>query len=366
LADDNKKEEQDFRNSLDPDLQQKYAERKKKVAEEVIKEFDDRHTELELQKQYGIDEDQRHRSILNACIFPFTQDDIISKTGFAFLRASPLHELEVSNLDFLLYNQRSNLSIFGEAKSSVADESAIVSQTKKRIGIVQENILYVAQEYLGAKETKTEFVTGVPWSDRDKLIRGVLSHGGGIVVWETGPDSHDGKWRLKLSVPPKEVGSLVESMKHSDKKLASALLNGILTNNTFKSFFIESHTFAKLRTLITIDTGRQDSLFTFDDVYQFVKEELMNFDDPTIKEETTKILEIGIAIGFIKKEGDNKFKVAVRQKNAKDRETELKTRWINWELKFERDQEIDRQLKPIRDELLIEQSNRKKLTEFQN
>jgi hypothetical protein len=90
---------------LFPDLKEQYKKEIKNELSKLEKKYSDTIQKLIKQKNEGIELDKNHRSLLNACIFPFSQDDSLQKYGYIFLMASALKELKISNLDFLLIDQ---------------------------------------------------------------------------------------------------------------------------------------------------------------------------------------------------------------------------------------------------------------------
>lgn len=117
------------------DLVEKYIKEKK----ELFSQIDDKHEknrEDEIEKKLrGIDQDLKHRMVLNSCIFPCLADNgKLAEFGYQFIRASPLYEKKVANLDFLLFHPEPPVvAIFGEAKGDASDPGAVIDQTRERI-----------------------------------------------------------------------------------------------------------------------------------------------------------------------------------------------------------------------------------------
>ena len=82
--------------------------------------------------------------VLNSCIFPFVQTGLLTeKLDYAYIRSSPLSELKIKNVDFLIASQKKGLAIFGEAKGSIDDPSRVISEYKQRIEVINNNYEYV-------------------------------------------------------------------------------------------------------------------------------------------------------------------------------------------------------------------------------
>lgn len=169
------------------DLQDEYRTKKKELIQNVEHRYKEELSSLRDRKLEEIETDKSHRMVLNACIFPFSQDGPLSNLGYYFIRASPLAELGATNLDFLLFHPDPEVSaIFGEVKSQVNDPKGVVDQTKKRINTVFDNKSYVKENYLKKLDAELEFVLGVWMSDTMELAKAVMRKGGDIKVWGTG------------------------------------------------------------------------------------------------------------------------------------------------------------------------------------
>lgn len=173
------------------DLKDEYRRARDAAIHNTEKKYRDEKSALTARKEKGIEEDKAHRMILNACIFPFAQDDSLKKYGYTFLRASPLSEVGITNLDFLLLNPDKGTSraILGEAKGSVLSYDDVARQTKDRVRVAEENRSYIKEKYLRNLEVETEYVIGVDWPDGNRMMKTFLHKGGQIKVWSTGPGS---------------------------------------------------------------------------------------------------------------------------------------------------------------------------------
>jgi len=307
--------------------------------------------------------------ILNTCIFPFIADGELTKYGYHFIRASPLYEKSMSNFDFLIFHADPPIiAIFGEAKGSVSNPEEVVEQTKQRIKVVENFRDYITQKYLNAP-ADFEYVVGVEWPDAMELMKSVLRKGGEIIVWNSGmsfsPDSKKEEL-LELMVPGSHYEVASKTMTHKDRNL-NRYLHKVKTSSACKDFFIESHRFAKLLMLNYVDRGKSDGIFTYEDLYELVKDTLDYLEDDAIKKETEEILRYAIQeIDFVE-EVDNQprgYRIVSKGKRADTREAELMNKWVDYEIKKEKNEEKKEKLNKLQDEFKGKRGLQKNIDEF--
>jgi hypothetical protein len=235
------------------DLQNEYRIKKKEILKLVDKDFEKSKEDRISKKIEGIQQDQYHRKVLNACILPFSHEGPLADLGYYFYRASPLSELDSTlNLDFLLLHPKPpTLAIFGEAKGQLNDPDRIVDETKKRIKVVYENLPYLQDNYFKFKG-ELEFVIGVWASYGNEIAKIVERKQGGIKVWSTGPQLDSTKSELYLVRPPAGRNPNAQTMFHMDQLLNQNLSAHIETVFEYKTIFPQSHIFAKLSLLALI------------------------------------------------------------------------------------------------------------------
>ncbi len=290
------------------ELQREYRTRVDQIIKDIGQEFDEKRSELQNEKLRYLELDKWHRNILNSCIFPFTETEVASRVGYHFVRASPLHELEVPNFDFLIYNPEKKSALIGEAKGQLDDEGEVVKQTKERILIANANSDHIKKSYLNSNSADFDFVMGVQWYDANRLAKCVARRGGGIVVWQAGGDFKTESVKLGIFVPGNEEKDVAKSMMHHDDRLNHEL-SDVKTSYEFKTFFVESHPVAKMTILNFVDARKPDGVFTFDDLLELVRNEIGYMDEATVKRQTNEIIELGLKIGLIKEEGAALYKI---------------------------------------------------------
>lgn len=345
-------------------LQNEYKTRRNEVCQDIERRYKDKESSLRSNRLYAIEIDKSHRMVLNACIFPFSQEGPMSKFGYYFIRASPLSELGVKNLDFLLFHPDSEISaIFGEAKSQVSNPEKVVDETKERIKIVLENMNYVSKNYFKMLSPPLEFVLGVSSSDSMELIKKIMKKGGDIKVWSTGIQLSSMKPEVSF-VRPWEGNVIGKTMFHKNK-LLNQKLSHVETSWDFKSVFPDSHIFAKLSLLAWI-REKEDGSFGLNDILEIVKEELEYMEIKEIRKETENILLVAEQIGFIERvtESQDTYKIKSRAKKADTREEEIKRRWITYSIEKEKEADLASRLEKLQDEFREKRGKQKSMSDY--
>jgi len=347
------------------DLQTEYITKKKELYHHLDQKYKQEEQSLRNKKLEGIELDKDHRMVLNACIFPFSQEGPLAKFGYYFIRASPLSELEISNLDFLLFHpDPDTYAIFGEAKGQVNDAQRVVDQTKKRMKLVYDKQYYIKQNYFKNLNSELEFVLGVWMSYQTEIVKTVQRKGGEIKVWGTGPQINTMKPELSFVRPWVQSEPIGKTMFHKDRSLNQELAN-IETSWDYKSIFPDSHIFAKLSLLAWI-REKEDGSFELSDLLEIVKQELDYLEDERIQKETEHILTIGEETGFIEKvpNKSNNYKIISRAKKADSREEEIKKKWINFSIAKDNEAERKEELLKLQEKFKEKRSKRKTLSEY--
>jgi hypothetical protein len=351
----------------DRDLQERYDKDIKRIIRRTKAKFRAGRDEFVENLRNELSKDDDHRRVLNACVYPFAQQEIPS---YYFVRAAPLAEVRppVKNMDFLIVSidasdDEISMAIIGEAKGSINDPEPEVSETKERIDVFEKNWEYAKNRYLKDTEMPREFVLGVYAVDANETAKSVIRKGGKIIVWSV-DFSNDPVLDLhRPDLPDRSDREIRETMYHRNKKL-NQILNKLPTSQSFKTFYLQSHPVAKLRILTGVDKGKEDATFTFDDVKALVKEALDYVsEDDIIKQEALKILTLAQSIGFVKPLGSENFKIMSRSKQAAARESEIEHAWFDFRVREEVSQRIDTEITKLQPSYEKERASRPRLEE---
>ena len=350
------------------DLIKQYHEEKKNLFSSIDKTHDSMKDEKVQKKLRGIEQDLKHRMVLNSCIFPCLSDNgELLKLGYQFICASPLLEKHVPNFDFLLFHpEEPTITIFGEAKGDINDPGPVVDQTKERIKEVQKNLDYIKENYLKNSNSSFEYVLGVNWSVANETKKSILRKGGGLILWNSGiiPGVQQ-KEVISFVAPSAEDGAVGKTMFHKDDRL-NKQFHEIETSYQCKDIFLESHRLAKLRLINYAGEGKIDGIFSYSELFELVKDELFYVGENIMKEETEEIIRFAKEnLKYIEdvKGEIGKYKILAKRKKTNMRDEELKNRWIEFELEFEAFEEKQVKLKELQERLRSERDKRHTLDE---
>ena len=342
-------DDRDFLLKLPKDLHKIYRDKKAAlIKNNDAKWSDDQHG---IKKHKAIDLDTDHNRILNACIFPFVQQNrLTQELNYAYIRSSPLSEFGVKNVDFLLASKTDDVVIFGEAKGTIANPRAVIAEYKERIKIIEEKSSYIKNMLPGTKSL--EYVLGVPSDRAMEMSKAIARSSADIILWQVGIWSGD---KLSLVVPSTD-DSTRQKMMHSNNALNKELGNeGVPTSTNFKTFYHESHPVTKMTVLTSIDSESES--FTFDDLKLHIIDELDNTPDTEITTITKQIMEWAIDIGFVRCLDDETYKIQSRFKHANARYNELKIKWINRRIEIEKELDLRQKLEELQTELSVQHTS---------
>ena len=317
-------EDDSFVKQLPQPLQDKYAKQKSEKLKKIKIETSNNFSEYFKRKDKAIKEDKYHKEVLNSCIFPFVQTgSFISELDYVYLRSSPLSELNLKNVDFLIVSKKKGIAIFGEAKGTIENPNLVISQYRERMKVINDNLNEIKKYVPNLK--KIEFVLGVPSMDSVNTIKAILRSKIDIILWETGGM---GEQELSLVVPPNVDSELKKTVMHFDNDLNRALTK-LSTSKEWKTFFHESHPVTKMALLVALDKNRKKH-FTYDMVKKIVSVELDNTSDIEIEKTTKDIIKLAININFVNCKSSGYYKIQSIHTNAKSRYDELKKKWIEY------------------------------------
>ena len=340
----------EFLSKLPRDLHENYKLRKKRSIDQINNELSDTHS-LTNRKSRAIQEDLYHKEVLNSCIFPFVQQGRITQQfDYSYLRSSPLSELNLKNVDFLIASRTDGVMIFGEAKGTIADPHKVITQYKTRIKIIEENIEHVKKIFPELKSC--EYVLGVQSGRAMETSKVILRSNASIILWQI---SKWGATLLSLVVPATDDRNQRGRIMHRNNDL-NKILSDIPTSTAFKTFYHESHPVTKM-TLLTSMAKDAQGAFTFDDLKTGVSEELDNTSEEEITRITQQILQSAIDIGFVKPRDGVTYKIQSRFKNSGDRYEELKKKWIARKIETDKEGAINESLKSLQTEFLAKKTS---------
>ncbi len=325
---------------LDKATRERYLGEKKQRLREIKVEFTKDRVNFERAQRTDIQTQRRHRQILNSCIYPFNQDGPLRDTGYEFIRASPLSELGAKNVDFLLYKRSDRLpvAVFGECKGDVKRVATEVTDTRKKIDVIKQNVDHIKQKYLELpveNEVLFEYVVAVPANLAHEFHNQVLDTGGGIIVWKVNLTSDPRltmESGLSLTAPPRSSGLDVGDMMHREKSLNTALLGGLATVGKFLNVFPQSHPFLELTCLVCASTPGISGLivkpeFLRNDV---LAQELFYLDSADIDEKAKKIIDNGTKIGAIEwSDVEQAYRLKSNSTKSAKIEEMIETKWIS-------------------------------------
>ena len=337
-------DDSDFYSKLPKHLRKKYKDQKALLIKDNDAKWSD--NQRVAQKRKGINQDANHNKILSACIFPFVQQNNITQNlDYVYIRSSPLSELDVKNVDFLIASKTDGVLIFGETKGTITDPRAVITEYKERIKVINENSAYIMDKFPDIK--LWEYVLGVP-SDRSlETSKVIIRSNVNIILWQVGIWNSD---KLSLVIPNVDKDTR-KKIIHRNNALNRALGNeGVQTSIGFKTFYHESHPVAKMTVLTSID--KKSEQFTFDDLKSCVSEELDNTLDNEITTIAEEIIELAIDIGFVKQLDDGTFKIKSRYKDSRVRYNELKNKWIKRRIKLDKEADLNQKLEQLQGKFL--------------
>lgn len=351
-------EDSSFVSQLSKQLQEEYTKRRSDKVKEVKEQFKTKYDEYFSNKDKGIKEDKFHKEVLNSCIFPFVQTGLLSaKSDYAYLCSSPLSELGVKNVDFLIASQSKGIAIFGEAKGSIEDPNRVISQYRDRMKVINEHLDEVKK--FVPNLTKIEFVLGVPSMDAMETIKAILRSNINIILWEVGGM---GEQQLSVVVPPNVDERTKNTVMHSDKDL-NRLLSKVATSREYKTFFHESHPVTKMSLLSALDKNPRNS-FSYTTVKKIVEAELDNTDAKEIDRITRDMITLSININFVNCKDDGHYKIQSIYKNAKSRYDELRKKWIDFRFNQDLEAHLNEEITKIQQEFAEKQKKQLSLEEY--
>ena len=363
--------EEDFLDYLSvPDLKKEYNSSLKGLIERVKNEFESHKDFFEKSKKAAIEIDRRHRDLINSCVYPFTNSGPLAATGYKYIRAAPLRELDVPNLDFLLFKHtdRFSIAVLGECKGSISNYNSIVRELQERASLVEDNLDFIKRQYLKLSESKPvflEYVVAVPTNDAVEMVNKIIENGGGQIVWQI---SIAGNPEISIAFPARGISIPRETMMHKDPQLNIALdpLKHTQSNRNAFNVFPQGHVYTKLCSLIcSARPGDSGLVVRKEELKKDISQDLFYMDNIYIDKETDRILEKGKEIDFLECiEKDNIYKIKARGTKRNKLETQLEEKWIKNQSEHDLDKAIEEEKLLLRDDFIKKRGKIRTLFDF--
>lgn len=343
------------------DLKKRYSEEIHSITRKANSDFRDTVDARVAELNRGIETQKEHDKVLNLSIHPFIEKSSpAAKLGYVFVRAAPLFERDVKNLDFLIYRREGKkpIAIFGEAKSSITNYNKVLTEFDERKKVVEDNLEYVKSQYLKTTaDPILEYVLVVKSSIASDTRDAALERSMNLVLWQADPY----EIRLKLMTPPPGIDPTT-SIKwvHHDANLNSVLGKSIPSNAAALAFFPQSHTVTKMKALLQCMRVEEHNLTVpLSLLESYLSEQMGYLDSGERAKEAGFIIREAERIGFVA-ESTNKPELAIisGRRKPSSLEEEIQNRWIQSKLDEERKSAIDQAKDIFQREILSEQKKR--------
>ncbi len=292
---------------------------------------------------------------MNACITPFIENGILhQETGYEFIRASPLYELDVIGFDYLIYNGESKVLIVGEAKGKIRNHGKVVTQTRERIAEFQAHLPYVKEKYLGLPsdaDLYIEYVIATESSEAQELHTVVINTDGNIIVWHTPwPQKIGEDIELRIAQPSNKLEKkLRRSVAHLDAKLNRLLRKRAQAGGIVFDIFPQMHGFLRLLPVMYV---ARDSIVERNALIAYLKQNLYYMDiidKRYITSLANKLLDKCVKCGILEKKSEDKFIFKING-NRKQIQNRMESAWIKQQIDYEVEVEITKSLTRLQNE----------------
>lgn len=371
--------EKTFIAQLPKHLRKAYEERRRATLGQLKTKYEKERDAVGEPLRKGVENERKHRAVLNTCMFPFTEAGSLSRTGYRFIRASPLAEYGLPNTDFLLFknSERFKCAVFGECKSSTASAMEVVNQMRDRIRVAEENRERIVSEYLKIEDADSVFfeaVIAAPPTDAHQVQNKVIETGGKIIVWsaETAPQAS-----LSLCEPLRrdyhirslDSSELVvrrASMLHRDRELNRSLADTVNSNSTFINTFPKTHRVLELLALVRVAfPGERGLMVTKAKLREYLESDLFYMPTEYIDKLADAIVEDGVTIGALEfQSSENAFRVVASGTSRSSLGQSIEKKWVDHQLDTMRERERQEMLLSLQQELLAQLPRKTTLEAF--
>lgn len=320
-----------FLKTLPTKLSKKYKELQKKYYSEYKHNFENNINEFINNIELGIRSDKEHRDLINLCVFPFSNVQSDNDLNYRFIRAEPLWELRKNSFDFLLCHFEYKFVIFGECKASIQNYTDVVKEVEVRQKIVQDNLAYIIDNYLGFEPKNIKYVIAVYSSDDEELIKKILSRNANFIVWSID--------RYKKLLSFKSFSNISETQKrkieHDHTKLNNKLKK-IETDAGGYDMFPSSHIITQLRQIIlTKEKKQKDLIVSPSKIKNKVKNDIFYLNESIQTDFASRIINYAEKIGFIQSIDENSIEYRIISNYRQDSglEKDLIKKYIDFKIK---------------------------------
>jgi len=287
--------------------------------------------------EIGIKTDKEHRDLINLCVFPFSKEQSDDDLNYRFIRGEPLWELKTNSLDFLLCNFEKKFVIIGECKASIYNYTEVVKELEVRQKIVENNMPYIIEKYLGFIPKNIKYVIGVYSTDDEELIKKIIERGSNFIVWSID--------RYNKSLSFRSFSNISEQQKrkieHDHCKL-NYKLKKIKTDTGGYDMFPSSHIITQLRQIIlTKEKKQKDLVVSPSKIKNKVKNDIFYLDESIQTDFASRIINYAEKIGFIQPIDENsiEYRIISNYRNDNGLEKDLIKKFVDFKIK-EKENEI--------------------------
>lgn len=379
---------------LDEELRSKYRKRLKEELSKERKQFQAQRKKFKQDQEDGIADNEAHDEIVNMSIHLFVEKTIFTEEmGYKLRYCDPLYEKDLPNFDFLIIKKGDKrlTAIFGEAKTGNTKAQSIVNEVFAKQKVVEANRDYIIKIYLDDTTTHVDFEYVIAVYPRfvdeiqDALEQAFSAekkqHGKATIttattttnvaelhrkvktiIWKVDPHTS----QLDLANPGKANSDRLR-MLHSDNRLNSELKDVEVSRKVF-SFFPQSHTATKIKSLITMlefikaSTGKLE--FSAGDVDDYLKSELYYMQEDERKAIRQDILKNAEKIGFIKSIGYDKYAVKEEYSGSSLKGTTVEKLWVSYRIREEHDKAIEECRERVQAEISAEYERKPRMDRF--
>jgi hypothetical protein len=156
-------------------------EEKKEVKEEL--ERIERQKMLTLESD--IKRDQRHRELVNFCLYPFLmQGKLNSKTNFFFVCVEPLYDFETKSFDILIFNEGIKMAILVECITRSSNPKKDLEDFFKKIEIINDKKKSL-EDLIGDEIRTIDFVISINSIEIEDFKKELENMKKDAIIWES-------------------------------------------------------------------------------------------------------------------------------------------------------------------------------------